>query len=226
MKTLVFDASSLISLSEKCFMSILGCLAEQKKVEFVMPMHVMRETVQVPLKIKRFELNALRIKNAIKKSWIKVMPLSEKDKRLSKKIMSMTKNLFFLENKPIQFIHKGEIEALALTKNINADALVMDERTTRMLLEEPQNLVNLFEYRHGKKISFDTQKLLELKKTVGKPIIFRSSELLAMGYEKNCFGKELEETKASLKACLFSVKYAGCAISEYEIEEYLREVKK
>ncbi len=225
MKKLVFDSSSLISLSEKCFMKILGRLAEKQKVEFFMPYSVMKETVEIPLKIKRFELNAIRIKTAIKNGWIKVIKPQNGTLELSNRIMELSKGLCLAASKPLDIIHKGEIEALALVKTMGADALVIDERTTRMLLEEPRNLLKLFEYRTGKHMSFNERKLVEIQGLLSGTTIFRSSEIIALGYEKDCFENELENNKASLKAALFSVKYAGCAISEVEITEYLKGIK-
>ena len=49
MKKLVFDSSSLISISEKCFMNILGELAENENVEFLIPESVYFESVSIPL---------------------------------------------------------------------------------------------------------------------------------------------------------------------------------
>ncbi len=224
MKKLVFDSSSLISLSEKCFVNVLGKLAEQKNIEFFIPKHVLEETVNNPIKIKKFGLNAIRIRTAINNGWIKVAKQKNTEK-LAQKIAEITTNICYAQNTPMEIIHRGEIEALALTKTLQADALIIDERTTRMLIEEPQNLLKLLEFRTGKKIKFDQRKVFEVQKIAGRMGILRSSEIIAIAYEKNCFVNELEHTKASLKAALFSVKYAGCAVTEKEIEEYLKGIR-
>lgn len=226
MKKIVFDASSIISLSEKCFMNIMGKLVEQKKAEFFMPESVFFETVTHPMKIRRFELNAFRIQSAIKNNWFTTVQPGKETMQTMQSTVKIAQNICYADGQPIQIMHKGELEALALVKEMNADALVIDERTTRMLLEEPQNLRSLLEFRHRKKIRFDEKKLFEFRRLFGGTKIFRSSELLALAYEKNCFGKELEHSKASLKAALFSVKYAGCAITENEINDYLKGVAK
>lgn len=224
MKKIVFDASSIISLSEKCFMNIMGKIVEQKKAEFFMPESVFFETVTHPMKIRRFELNAFRIQSAINNHWFTTIKPSKDTIQIVNSTMKLAQNICYADGQPIQIIHKGELEALALVKEMNADALIIDERTTRMLLEEPQNLRSLLEFRHKKKITFDEEKLFEFRKQFGGTRIFRSSELLALAYEKDCFGKELEHTPSSLKAALYSVKYAGCAITENEINEYLKGV--
>ncbi|MBI4044237.1 MAG: hypothetical protein HY392_00845 [Candidatus Diapherotrites archaeon] len=226
MKKLVFDASSIISLSEKCFINIIGKLAEEKKAGFFMPESVFFETVTHPMKIRRFELNAFRIQSAINNNWFTAVKPGTETARTLQATMKIAQNLCYADGQPIQIMHRGELEALALLKEMNADALVIDERTTRMLLEEPQNLRSLLEFRHRKKIRFDEKKLLEFRRLFGGTRIFRSSEMLALAYEQNCFGKELEHSRASLKAALFSVKYAGCAITHSEINEYLKGVAK
>lgn len=225
MKKIVFDSSSLISLSEKCFMNIVGKLASKTNTEFLIPSSVLKETVNIPLKIKKFELNAIRIRTAIKNNWIKAIKPNNYTRSVFQKLANITADICFADQNPFQIIHEGELEAIALTKTTNAKALVIDERTTRMLVEEPHNLIKLLEFRTKKKIKLDEQKLFDFQKTVSFIPILRSSEILAVGYENNCFENELEQNKNTLKAALFAVKFAGCAISEQEIEEYTRFAK-
>ena len=56
--------------------------------------------------------------------------------------------------------------------------------------------------------------------------VFRSVERVAVAFEEKLFGKELGDTRKDLEAALYAAKFAGCAVSENEIKEFLRSVKK
>ncbi|MBU1120473.1 MAG: hypothetical protein ABIE23_05025 [archaeon] len=223
MNELVFDASSIISVSENCLMKVLKKLSFKAKSSFIIPEMVEVEVVERPLSIKRFELNALRVKKAIEEGWLEVYRDTEELKRMSERIESITNNIFFKEGKPIHLIHAGEACSLALYKLLSASVLVIDERTTRDLLEKPERFRKRLERNYGKKVSFDSKKFSELNNLLGKIRIVRSSELMAEAFEHGLFKDELKEDSKTLEAVLFALKFNGCAISFSEINSYLKE---
>ncbi len=222
MNSIVFDSSAVISISEKCFIEILEKLANSSKAEFLIPRSVYYEIVEHPLQIKRFELNAIRIKKAVDSGWLKVMPRDEETQRQMQKIIETANNVFFANGKPINLIQEGEAEAFALAKKTGAKAIAIDERTARMLLEDPMRLKQRLERGIEKKIVFDNQKISELKKMLSGIEIVRSSELIALCFEKGFFADELGQTKQALEAALFAMKYSGCSVTEKEICDYLK----
>ena len=221
MNELIFDSSSIISIAQNCLMKVLESLSKKTNNHFVITKGVEFESVIKPLTITKFELNALRIKRAIDLDWFKVEP-NEID---STQIENLANNIFFSENKPIKIIHKGEAEALALYKKLNASVLVIDERTTRMLIEEPKNLEKKLKFHYRKKIKMNTGNLKKFSSFVGKINIVRSAELIAKAFDLGCFEGELENSNKSLEAALFALKFNGCAVSLEEIKEYLSVVK-
>ena len=64
-KALIFDSSSIITLSMNNLLNLLPPLKKKFKGEFYITEGVKREIVDKPLQIKRFELNAMMISNMI-----------------------------------------------------------------------------------------------------------------------------------------------------------------
>lgn len=218
----VFDSSSLIALSQTCLIDLLAGLREKMKADFLIPAVVEQEVVGRPLHIKRFELNAVRIKKAVDSGVFIVKELrSEQDAQM---ISGIANNCLFVADRPIQLLQGGEISALALALQENAEAFVIDERTTRMLIEAPQELLQLMQERYSQKISMQKEKVAALRSLFGGLNIIRSVELVALAAEQGLLQQVLPEGKQSLEAALYAVKYNGCAVSSREIDLFLRNV--
>lgn len=226
MATFVFDSSSIISISDKCLIQILERLSGLKATKFVIAESVFEESVLRPLNIKRFELNALRIKRAVDSGWLGIEKTDAELNNIVEKVNETANSIYSAENENIKIIQKGEIESLALIKKLEADALVIDERTTRMLIENPSGLLNFIGLRYQKKVRENSNKLDEFRKLTGELNILRSVDLIALAYENDCFEPELEKSKQALEAAMYAVKFAGCAVSSEEIREYLRGLSK
>ena len=219
-KILIFDSGSLISLS------INGLLEELKKLkkifngEFIITKEVKKEVVDNPIKIKMYELEALKIQNLIDEGCLN-MPnkIGITDKEITNlmfKLMNFANTMFIGNGNEIQLIQQGETSCLALSKILNEkkikNVLVVDERTTRMLVEKHENLKELLEKKMHTNVKLKESNFKEFN---GFKII-RSTELIYVAYKKgliNLRGKEV------LDALLYALKFKGCAISSEEIEE-------
>ena len=223
MKALIFDSSSLISIS------LNGLLEELKKLkkifngEFIITKEVKREVVDDPIKIKMYELEALKIQNLIDEGCLN-MPekIGIQDKEITNlmfKLMNSANTMFVGNGNEIQLIHQGEASCLALSKLMNErkikNVLAIDERTTRMLVEKPGNLKELLEKKLHAKIKLRESNFQQFK---GFKII-RSTELMYLAYKNNLIRWEGKEI---LDALLYALKFKGCAISSEEIEEIKR----
>lgn len=225
MSSAVVDASTLISLSESCLFNLFNHLKVKNGLEFLISKSVFNESVTKPLKINRFKLSALRVKQGVDIGAIQVV---ERDVELGKivsEIERLSEEVLVSEQRPIKVIHRGEIDALALAKYSNARTLVIDEKVTRLLLEDVMILRKLIERRQHVKVSLNKQKYGELKSFLGELNVIRSSELIALAYEQGLLEKELGGKKSALEAALYSVKFKGCSLSEFEIREFLKQVK-
>ena len=98
----VFDSSSLIALSQTCLIELLAGLREKMKADFLIPAMVEQEVVARPLHIKRFELNAVRIKKAVDSGVFIVKELqSEQD---MERISGIANNCLFRLNQSNCFL--------------------------------------------------------------------------------------------------------------------------
>ena len=94
------------------------------------------------------------------------------------------------------------------------NVVAVDERTTRMLAEKPENLEKLFRKKLHTKVT--------LVKENFKPFegfrFIRSAELIYVAYKKGI----VKMRDHVLDALLHAVKSKGCAISGDEIKEIVR----
>ena len=100
--------------------------------------------------------------------------------------------------------------------------MLMDERTTRMICEEPSALAKHISREFRKEVKVDWEKIKELNKLVGKVIFLRSTELVIVAYEKGYFAGFGEMKKNALEASLYSLKFAGASTGFREISTYIK----
>lgn len=223
MKLLIFDSSSIINFVMN---GLEETLEELKKIfngKFIITHSVKYETIDRPTEIKQFELGALKVKNLLDK---KVLELPESIgfdhnlvKEKSREILKKTNHVFAVKNEFMHIIDEGEASCLALSmlaseKGIE-NVIVIDERTTRMLGEKPENLRKLFErkFHTGVKMFPDNLPKIDRIKFI------RSSELVYMAWKKRLVNLESSNV---LDALLYATKYKGASISREEIEEIKR----
>ncbi len=201
---------------------LLKELKQNFKGKFIIPQAVKKEVIDRPLTIKRFQLGAIRINSLLKDKVLELpasINISEPQiQEKTREILKKANNSFLTKRGYMEIIQKGEAACLALSmlakeKGIE-DVLVVDERTTRMLGESPENLRKLFEKKLHTKVQLkqDFNFLRNLK-------FIRSSELAYIGYKKNLIKLE---GKNVLEALLYATKFKGASISRQEIEEAKR----
>ena len=134
----------------------------------------------------------------------------------------LANSCFFARNTPIKIVQEGEMAALAVAMIYNAEAVVIDERTTRMLIEDPEELANYMGNRLQTKITINRANLNQLKMRIGSFKVIRSVELAMIGYELGWFDKYLTKDKNARKilieAILWGIKIRGASISQDEID--------
>ena len=218
-QSIICDSSSLISLTDSCFVSVFYFLKRKFKGKFVMPKSVEYECVDHPMNMKMHALHALRLKRAIKDKIIEVvdMPLERK----SQELQWAANNCFYARGTPIRLLHQGETEMLALAHELGVENLLIDERTTRMLVEDAEALRAHLEHEFGCPITVEQKNLSAFQSMTRNMRFFRSSELLLVAYEKGYFEECGELEKDAVEASLYKLKYTGCAVGFSEISEYV-----
>lgn len=222
-KIIIFDASTLITLAMNGMFEEMRELKKIFKGKFIITKEVKMEIIDKPITINRFKLEALKLKQLLDEKTLE-MPstIGISDEEISKKtteILEIANNIFQGNNKSIHLIDLGESSCLALSNMLNEkkikNVLAIDERTTRMLGEKPDNLQRFLQKKLHTKISFKKEPLGFFKEFK----VIRSSELVYIAYKK---GLIKLKNGFVLDALLYAVKFKGCSISEDEI----REIKK
>jgi len=218
MKYLIFDAGPIISLTMNGMLPVIEKL-EVFDGEFILTPYVKNEVVDRPMKIKKFELEAIQVKDLIDRGIFKMSGDVVSNQKLDgevKRILKIVNGVLRTAQtgEKIKILHKGEAACLAFSNLCGAEnVIVVDERTTRLLTEAPQNLKKMME----KKLHTPLKVELPLLDELGKFKFIRSAELLFIAYKKNLF--RIKKNKNLLDALLYGVKFKGAAISSQEIEE-------
>ncbi len=216
MNKIACDSSSLISMSDNCLLWLLPNF----DAEFVVPQEVKREIVDRPAKQTRFEFKAMRLQQAIHSGALKVVGDQAISKQ-GKELIELSNSLFKYGKHTVKLIHGGEAESLALMKKHGIQTLLVDERTTRLLIEDREALRKYIQRRTGFNLKINKSIGRRLEEELSEFNVIRSSELIAWAYEKGLL-ERFGESKDLLHASLYGLKYSGCSISNEEIEDYVR----
>jgi len=217
--SIVCDSSSLISLSDSCLLWILSELSKSFGGYFIISKTVEREAVDHPLEIKSHTLGAIRLKKLLLENTIKVIETPNLGKA-TYELLSLGNSIFSLHGRNLKLIHEGETETLALAIELGIKNVMIDERTTRMLVEAPEELRKHMETEFSSRIEVDDTNLRKFAEMTDELNFFRSTELAIVGYEKGLLKEYGGMEKRAIEAALYGLKFAGCSISFSEIEEF------
>jgi len=222
MKQISCDAGPIISLSMNNLLWVLKEL-KKRKVNFCVGPDVKSEMFDRPINIRRFKLKAIQVLDLISEGVISVL---EVDKNIKEELMALSNNVFYAYKRPIPIVHCGEIETLAMTIEKSHDAMLIDERTMRLLVESPIQLKTILASKLHTKIKINYDSLDKFQNIVKNVKIIRSSELVTSAYSLGLFNGYLEENQQKvlpdikeriLDGLLWGMKLSGCSISEEEI---------
>jgi hypothetical protein len=219
-KAIVFDSGTLINFAMNGMLQEFIDLRKIFNGKFLITREVKEEIIDRPMTIKRFELEALKIKKLLDEKILE-LPISlgideNKISSMTKEILNIANNTFFGRQNPIHIIDSGEASCLALSKLLEEkgikNVISADERTIRVLSEKPENLLSLLQKKLHTSITSDKKNYESFK---GFKFI-RSSELVYIAYKKGIV--KLKNGNV-LDALLYAVKFNGCSISDEEISE-------
>ena len=222
---IVFDSGVLISFSETCTLSLFKDLKDAIG-EFVITENVKYECVLRVEHIMRFKLSAIRIDREIKDNIFSIASSSSQLKENTTKIMDLTNNMFLVRKQPIKIIQSGEAECLALLGLTDADYLAVDERTTRMLVEQPHSLIDIFKRKYNTNdVHLDEDKYVKFRELIGPVSVLRSVDLFAYAHKHNLLASDFTSPE-NIKAVMYALKIKGCSVSFQEIDEYISSLYK
>ncbi len=224
-KYVLCDSSSLISLTSTCLLNSLTFFHNNYNVRFFIPQSVKHETITRPLslKVKLHRFSALRIQKMINDGIITVV--EENLEKETTELMSFGNRVFYSRGKPLTLFHRGEVEMIALATKLDMDSLLMDERTTRILIEEPEALRTHLHKEFKTNILINRKNLSKFLSGMHHMDVVRSTELVYLAYKKGFFSNYEGLEHSAITAALYKLKYSGCAIGFRELEEYEKLIK-
>jgi len=223
-KAIIFDSGTLISFSMNGITRILRKLKGVFAGKFMITNEVKREVIDVPIRIKKFELEALKIKRLLDDGILELPTVvgvsnSEIEKE-DNRFLTLANSTFNGRDRDIHILDHGEASCLALSKILTEkgveNLIAIDERTTRLLVEKPENLKHIFEERMNTKVTIRKENVHAFQNFK----IIRSTELAYVAYKKGL--TDLKDGASVLDALLYALKFKGAAISGDEIEEMKR----
>ncbi len=230
-KSIVFDTSAIISLASNSLLWVLGELKKKFKGHFYIPGAVKAEIIDSPLQSKRFKLEAMQVLAEVAKGNLEIYDHSPEVEKEISDLSGIANSIFMARGNYIRIAHTGELGTVALARLLQSDAIVVDERTTRVLIEEPQRLAQLFEAKLHTPITVNKNNLALFQEKVNALPVLRSSELGVIAFEIGLFDRYAlkgEEAYVSnprlnvLDGVLWGLKLRGCAISTEEIDAILK----
>ncbi len=216
--TIVCDSSPLISFSDTCNIGALRFL-KSRGARFVVPPGVRAEIVSNPMHIRKYQFSAVRLKQTLDSGVLELATIPDLAQKTSE-VLEAANGIFAANGKTLKIVHEGEAECIALFEGVGAKALLIDEKTTRLLIENPYKLAELMEGEYGSKIAVDDGNLALFRKMTRNLFVLRSSEALAVAAKRGFFKEYGESENEAFHSALYALKESGCSITSGELDEY------
>lgn len=225
MKSLIFDAGPIISLTTNNLLGLLNTLKQKYDGKFYISEIVKKELVDKPLASKKYKFEALQVLRALENSVIEVY----RDNRvigLTDRILELSNQSYKAYGHFINIIHYAEAQSLATALHLNSDALVVDERTIRLLVENPKACQEVLKKTLHTTIEVNEENIFRIQDMAKNVKIIRSVELVIVAYEMGLLKKYIlnipNAKRTLLESILWGVKLNGCAVTRREIEQIIK----
>ena len=215
MSVFVVDSSTIISITLNCLLDIFTKFHERGH-KFIIPKWVYDEVVSRPIKSERFGFEAYRIKQKVDDGVFSIYQGKISDE--ANKFANYINHSFFVDHHPIKIIHPADSEGIILARRIG-DALVVDERNMRMVIENPKGIQNLLQHKLHREIKVNEGNLENALEYVKDLPVLRSVDLVSIAWKEKLINLDGVD---ELQKVLYSLKFSGCAISFDEIRTYSR----
>ncbi|VVB73871.1 Uncharacterised protein [uncultured archaeon] len=216
--SVVCDSSSLIALTDAGLLGALMSVKQRMKGDLLVTQEVINESINRPIKIPEYSFSAVRLKRALDGGAFGVIGFSD---NTFDKILASANNMFYT-SRPFHLVNHGEAEMLAAAVDNGLQTLLMDERTTRALIESPMELKNHLEGEFRIRINVNQDMFGEFQELTNGLQVIRSAEVIALANEKGYFKKYKDLADKAYEAALYAVKFNGCSIGFDEIKEFAR----
>jgi len=216
--SVVCDSSSLISLTDSGLLGALMLVEQRMKGDLLVTAGVIGESITNPMKVPEYSFSAVRLKRALDSGAFGIVKFSD---NTFDRILNAANNMFYT-SRPFHLVNHGEAEMLAAAIDNNLTTLLMDERTTRALIEAPMELKNHLENEFRIRINVNQDMFAEFKEMTRGLQVIRSAEIVALANERGYFKKYGDLSSQAYEAALHAIKFNGCSIGFDEIKELTR----
>lgn len=225
MKSLIFDAGPVISLATNNLLWILKPLKKEFNGKFYITEPVRKELVDRPLETKKFKFEAIQVERLIEDGILDVID-NGFIREATPRLINTANQIFRAYNNYMKIVHFAEMSVIAAAINLNADAIAIDEKTTRSLIENPRMIIDILKKTLHTSIGINETNLKEFKNNTRNIKAIRSIELVTIAYEHGILDGYITKIpnarKNLLESVLWGVKLNGCAVSKDEIEQIVR----
>ncbi|MBI2140220.1 hypothetical protein HYU14_04800 [Candidatus Woesearchaeota archaeon] len=222
MKALFFDTGPVISLTTNNLLWILPELKKRFRGKFYITPSTRRELIEKPLEIKKYKFEALQVLRLIEGGVLDVLDDPSLDAE-TVHLLGLANTSFSAKGSNISMINYAEMSAVVAAVKYGAEAVVIDERSTKLIIENPEKLEEVFENKLHTDVIIDRKNLNEFLHHVERIKVIRSVELAVIAFELGLLDQFVlgipNPKKTLLDSLLWGVKIRGCAISEKEIDE-------
>lgn len=230
MKTIVFDAGPIISLTTNNLLWTLEPLKQKMGGDFLIPTAVKGEIIDRPINSKKFQFEAIQVLKEVHNGTLTLIGGEEIDKK-TKELLEISNSIYVAKGQNLVILHEAEMQVIATAIVYGASAIAIDERSARQIIEDPKGLKNHLERKLHTHITINHEQLetfLEMTKHIK---VIRSTELATIAYEigllDKYYSKEEEKIVPNLKrkileSMIWSLKLNGCSISNLEIERLIK----
>lgn len=217
---LFFDSGPIITIITSRLVWILEPLKKQFGGKFYITPAVQHELVERPLNTRRFQFEALQVLKLIREGVLEVSTTVPQKK--AQQLSALANSSFLVKGNTMDIVQAGEMEVVAAALATNS-AVVIDERTIRLLIEKSANLQKLLEYRFHKNIEVNKDNLAAISTELRGLTVIRSTELIAVAYKIGLLDSYLPPGRNSrtvlIEALLWTAKSNGCSLTDHEVEE-------
>ena len=223
MSTIIFDSGPLISMTMSNVLWLLPALKSRGNHTFSIVSKVKDEVIDHPIQTRRFAFEAMQILQKVNEKTLTVV-VDKKITELGMSLLQEANSIFIAQGQPVHIVDLGEMESLAAAIILKADAVIVDERITRNLVDDPHAIQTVLESRLHMPVEFNDEALHEFQEKIKDIVILRSTEIVARCVELGLLDGYLTKSKSArselLTAVLWKLKLSGAAISERELDQY------
>jgi len=225
MRSIVFDAGPIISLATNNLLWILPHLKKEYNGKFCVTESVKRELIDHPMETRKFKFEAIQIQKLIEEGTLEVTGSEFVDAQ-TPKMLETANRIFMAFNNYMKIVHYAEMSVIAAAMEQKSDAIVIDEKTTRLIMENPKLMMEILRKTLHTPIKLNENNLKEFRNMAKDIKAIRSVELVAIAYEQGILDEYItkmpDARKNLLESVLWGVKLNGCAVSKEEIEQIMR----